>query len=144
MYTGKKNQPFEPEKLAVMTFYVPFNNPGHPISVQRTIGRAELLSKSYSDYEKEIVEQMTLIFSDYGFNTREDIAAIVLNRWGHAYISPQPGFHFGKDGKESPKEIVKNGYRQIQFGPSELNGYMGHTNALTEGSRAALAAIELL
>ena len=144
MDTGKKNQPFEPDKPAVMTFYVPFNNPGHPISVQGTMGRAELLRKSYSDYEKEIVEQMTLMFSDYGFNARRDIAGIVLNRWGHAYISPQPGFHFGKDGKESPKEIVKKGYNRIQFGHSELSGYMSHTNALTEGSRAALAAMELL
>mgnify|MGYP001157443058 FL=1 len=144
MDTGEKNQPFEPNKPAVMTFYVPFNNPGHPISVQGTLGRAELLSKSYSDYEKEIVEQMTLMFADYGFNARRDIAGIVLNRWGHAYISPQPGFHFGKDGKDAPKEIVKKGYNRIQFGHSELSGYMSHTNALTEGSRAALAAMELL
>jgi spermidine dehydrogenase len=144
MDTGEKNQPFEPNKPAVMTFYVPFNNPGHPISVQGTLGRAELLSKSYSDYEKEIVEQMTLMFADYGFNARRDIAGIVLNRWGHAYISPQPGFHFGKDGKDAPKEIVKKGYNRIQFGHSELSGYMSHTNALIEGSRAALAAMKLL
>jgi spermidine dehydrogenase len=144
MATGKKNQPFEPSKPAVMTFYVPFNNPGLPIEAQGPIGRAELLSKSYSDYEKEIVEQMTHMFADHGFNAKRDIAGIVLNRWGHAYISPQPGFHFGKDGKGSPKEIVKNGYGRIQFGHSELDGYMSHTNALTEGSRAAIAAMELL
>jgi len=108
------------------------------------MGRAELLSKSYSDYEKEIVEQMTDMFADYGFNAREDIAGIVLNRWGHAYISPQPGFHFGTDGKEAPKEIVKKAYGRIQFGHSELSGYMSHTNALKEGSRAALAAMTWL
>jgi spermidine dehydrogenase len=108
------------------------------------MGRAELLSKSYSDYEKEIVEQMTDMFADYGFNARADIAGIVLNRWGHAYISPQPGFHFGTDGKEAPKEIVKKAYGRIQFGHSELSGYMSHTNALKEGSRAALAAMTLL
>jgi spermidine dehydrogenase len=144
MDTGERNQPFEPNKPAVMTFYVPFNNPGHPIATQGSIGRAELLSKSYSDYEKEIVEQMTDMFADYGFNARRDIAGIVLNRWGHAYISPQPGFHFGKDGKESPKEIVKKAYGRIQFGHSELNGYMSHTNALKEGSRAALAAMKFV
>jgi len=144
MDTGEKSQPFEPNKPAVMTFYVPFNNPGHPIEAQGAIGRAELLSKSYTDYEKEIVQQMTHMFADYGFNAQRDIAGIVLNRWGHAYISPQPGFHFGKDGKDSPKEIVKKAYGRIQFGHSELDGYMSHTNALTEGSRAAIAAMELL
>jgi spermidine dehydrogenase len=144
MDTGEKNQPFEPNKPAVMTFYVPFNNPGHPIATQGAIGRAEMLSKSYADYEKEIVVQMNDMFAGHGFNAQRDIAGIVLNRWGHAYISPQPGFHFGKDGKESPKEIVKKAYGRIQFGHSELDGYMSHTNALTEGSRAALAAMKLL
>jgi spermidine dehydrogenase len=144
MDTGEKNQPFEPNKPAVMTFYVPFNNPGHAIAAQGALGRAELLSKSYRDYEKEIVQQMTHMFADYGFNAQRDIAGIVLNRWGHAYISPQPGFHFGKDGNDSPKDIVKKAYGRIQFGHSELDGYMSHTNALTEGSRAAIAAMKLL
>ena len=144
MDTGEKNQPFEPNKPAVMTFYVPFNNPGHAIAAQGAIGRAELLSKSYGDYEKEIVQQMTHMFADYGFNAQRDIAGIVLNRWGHAYISPQPGFHFGKDGNDSPKDIVKKAYGRIQFGHSELDGYMSHTNALTEGSRAAIDAMKLL
>ena len=144
MDTGEKNQPFEPNKPAVMTFYVPFNNPGHAIAAQGALGRAELLSKSYRDYEKKIVQQMTHMFADYGFNAQRDIAGIVLNRWGHAYISPQPGFHFGKDGSDSPKDIVKKAYGRIQFGHSELDGYMSHTNALTEGSRAAIAAMKLL
>ena len=141
METGDLTQPFDPEKPTVMTFYVPFNNPGHPPEVQGAIGRAELLGKSYADYEKEIVEQMTDMFADHGFDANKDIAGIILNRWGHAYISPQPGFHFGKDGKPAPKEIVRRGYGRIQFGHSELTGYMSHTRALSEGARAAQAAM---
>ncbi len=142
MDTGDLTQPFDPEKPTVMTFYVPFNNPGFPPEVQGAIGRAELLSKSYADYEKEIIDQMTSMFSDYGFNAEEDIAGIVLNRWGHAYISPQPGFHFGKDGKDAPKEVVKKGFGRIQFGHSELTGYMSHTRALGDGARAAGEALK--
>ena len=104
---------------------------------QGAMGRAEMLGKSYSDYEEEIIEQMTRMFSGFGFDATEDIAGIVLNRWGHAYISPQPGFHFGKDGKDAPKDIVKKGFGRIQFGHSELSGYMSHTRALNEGARAA-------
>ena len=144
MITGKSTQPFDPDKPAVMTFYVPFNNPGYPAEQQGPIGRAQLLGKSYGDYEKEIVAQMTTMFSAYGFNAERDIAGIVLNRWGHAYISPQPGFHFGKEGKEAPKEIVKKGFGRIQFGHSELSGYMSHTRALSEGARAASEAIKQL
>ena len=144
MDTGEKNQPFDPDKPTVLTFYVPFNKPGHPIAAQGAMGRAELLSKSYRDYETEIVEQMTAMFAAYGFDAQRDIAGIVLNRWGHAYISPQPGFHFGTDGNPAPKEMIRKGYGRIQFGHSELDGYMSHTNALTEGSRAAISAMQLL
>jgi spermidine dehydrogenase len=137
MVTGKSTQPFDPNKPAVMTFYVPFNNPGYPIKEQGVLGRAQLLGKSYAQYEKEIIEQMTKMFASAGFKAERDVAGIVLNRWGHAYISPQPGFHFGKDGKEAPKEVVRRGYGRIQFGHSELTGYMSHSRALSEGARAA-------
>ncbi len=84
---------------------------------------------------------MTNMFSAEGFDAKRDVAGIVLNRWGHAYISPQPGFHFGKDGNEAPKEVVRRGFGRIQFGHSELTGYMSHTAALNEGARAARLAI---
>ena len=142
MDTGDATEPFDPDKPTVMTFYVPFNNPGLPPEAHGVAGRAELLSKPYATYEKEIVDQMTRMFSDHGFDAESDIAGIVLNRWGHAYISPQPGFHFGKDGKEAPREIVKKGYGRIQFGHSELTGYMSHTLALEDGARAASAAMK--
>jgi spermidine dehydrogenase len=142
MDTGELTQPFDPDKPAVMTFYVPFNNPGLSPKEQGAVGRAELLGKSYAAYEEEIVDQMSRMFSAYGFDAEKDIAGIVLNRWGHAYISPQPGFHFGKDGKAAPKDIVKKGFGRIQFGHSELSGYMSHTRALNEGARAAKEAIK--
>ncbi|MGY8985624.1 MAG: NAD(P)-binding protein [Sphingomonadales bacterium] len=144
MVTGDNTQPFDPDKPVVMTFYAPFNNPGHSPAEQGSIGRNELLGKSYADYEKEITEQMTDMFGMAGFNAKEDIAAIVLNRWGHAYISPQPGFHFGKDGKEAPKETVKRGFGRIQFGHSELSGYMSHTRALNQGAQAAEKVMQKL
>jgi len=137
MITGESTQPFDPDKPIVMTFYVPFNYPGYSIEEQGSLGRAELLGKSYGEYEREIIGQMTKMFATSGFDAERDIAGIVLNRWGHAYISPQPGFHFGVDGEEAPKEVVKRGFGRIQFGHSELSGYMSHTAALREGARAA-------
>ena len=141
MITGEKTEPFHPDKPTVMTFYVPFLNPGSPPEAHGVFGRAELLSKSYADYEKEIVAQMTDMFAEGGFDAERDIAGIVLNRWGHAYISPAPGFHFGKDGKEAPIETVKKGYGRIRFGHSELTGYMSNTRAMREGARAASEAL---
>ena len=123
MITGKDTQPYDPEKPIVLTFYVPFHKPGYPIKEQGALGRLELLNKSYAEYEQEIVEQMTAMFAVANFDAERDIAGIILNRWGHAYISPQAGF---------------------QFGHSELSGYMSQTRALNEGSRAAIDAMRFI
>lgn len=62
-------------------------------------------------------------------------------RW-FRIIAYQPGFHFGKNGKDAPKDIVKKGFGRIQLGHSELSGHMSHTRALKEGARAASAAMK--
>jgi spermidine dehydrogenase len=82
------------------------------------------------------------MFAAFGFDAENDIAGIVLNRWGHAYISPQPGFHFGRNGGAAPIDTVRKGFGRIRFGHSELSGYMSHTRALNEGSRAATEAMK--
>lgn len=87
---------------------------------------------------------MQYLYPDYGFDAEKDIAGVVLNRWGHAYISPQPGFHFGKDGKDARKEVVRKGFGRIRFGHAELTGYMSHTRALAEGARAAGEVMKLI
>lgn len=144
METGAMTQPFDPEKPIVMTLYTPLKFPGFDIKEQGTLGRIELLGKSYEEYEKEIITQFTDMFGEYGFDAEKDIAGIVLNRWGHAYISPGPGFHFDRDGKKSPINTIKEGYGRIHFGHSELTGYNSHTRALSDGARAARKAMELI
>jgi spermidine dehydrogenase len=141
MITGDSQQPFDPGKPTVMTFYVPFNYPGHGIKEQGVLARNELLSKSYAEYETEIRQQMTRMFGSAGFDEQRDIAGIVLNRWGHAFIAPQPGFYFGKDGEPAPKDVVRKGFGRIQFGHSELGARMNYRNAISEGGRAADQAL---
>ena len=142
MITGKHTQPYHPDKPIAITFYVPFHKPGYSVKEQGQLGRLELLNKSYAEYEQIIVEQMTSMFASSGFDANRDIAGIILNRWGHAYISLQPGFHFGKNGIDAPREIVRKGFGRIHFGHSELSGYMSHTRALNEGARAAIDAMK--
>ena len=144
MIVGNSTQPFDPDKPTVMTFYVPFNYPGHSIQTQGVLGRTELLSKSYSEYEQKILSQMTLMFASAGFNAKRDVAGIVLNRWGHAYVSPQPGFFFGKNGKSAPKEVIKKGFGRIQFGHSELTDIQNMGNAINQGGRAADQVMQLI
>ena len=70
-------------------------------------GRGEMLSTSFRDYERRIRQQFTDMFASAGFDAQRDIAGIILNRWGHAYLSPQPGFFFGRDGQPAPREVLR-------------------------------------
>jgi spermidine dehydrogenase len=130
-------QPLDPDRPVVLTFYVPFYYPGKDIAQQGIMGRTELLSTSYADYEEQIRGQMSKLFGNAGFDAKKDIAGIVLNRWGHAYVDPQPGFYFGVDGKPAPNEALRKGFGRISIGHSELRGFQNWIGAVSEGRRAA-------
>ena len=141
---GDYQPPLDPNKPAIITFYVPFYYPGLPVHEQGVKGRTELLSTSYVNYEKKIKEQMTKLFGMAGFDPEKDIAGIILNRWGHAYVNPQPGFYFGKDGQPAPSSVIRRRFGRIAFGHSELNGHQHWLGAAEEGIRAARQAVEIL
>ena len=126
-----------PELPTVLTFKVLYCYPGLNIEEQGSRGRAEMLSTSFRDYERQIREQMTDMFARTGFDASRDIAGLILNRWGHAYVNPQPGFFFGKDGKPAPREILRNvPFGRITFANTELAGTMDHKTAILEAHRA--------
>jgi spermidine dehydrogenase len=77
------------------------------------------------------------MFGDYGFDADRDIAGIITNRWGHAYIVDPPGFFFGKDGQKAPGEVIRNSpYGRIAFSNSDLSGIMDHRMSILESQRA--------
>lgn len=126
-----------PDSPVVLTLKVLFTHPGLPLKDQGNLGRAELLSTSFREYERKIREQLTEMFSQSGFEAQRDIAGIVLNRWGHAYVSPQPGFFFGKDGNPAPRQILRAApFGRIAFANTELSGAPDHRTAITEAHRA--------
>jgi hypothetical protein len=86
-----------PDSPVVLTVKVLFCHPGLPMQEQGDRGRAEILATPFQDYELKLREQLTEMFGPSGFDARRDVAGIILNRWGHAYGSPQPGFFFGKE-----------------------------------------------
>ena len=144
MKVGGQTAPYHPDLPTVMTFYVPFYTPGLDIDTQGRIGRAQLLGKSYLDYEREIRAHMNDLFGPAGFDARRDIAGIILNRWGHAYIGPQPGFYFGGEDGEGLTAPMKKGHGRIFYGHSELGWRMNYRNAIAEGGRAGEQAAQAL
>jgi spermidine dehydrogenase len=100
-------------------------------------GRGELFATSFRDYETQIREQFSHMFGAWGFNAQRDIAGIILNRWGHAYLSPQPGFFFGSSGKPAPRDVLRaEPFGRIAFANTDLTGCMDHRYSILEGQRA--------
>ena len=143
MIVDGKSQPLHPDKPIVLTFYTPIFKPGLERKEQGAVGRAELLSTSFTDYERQIREQMTIMFSAGGFDPGKDIAGIILNRWGHAYVNPDLGFMFGADGNNAPPDVIREPYGRIAIGHSELRGHQYWSGAAGEGRRAVEALLDL-
>jgi len=73
------------------------------------------------------------------------MAGLVLNRWGHAYLSPQPGFFFGKDGQPAPGEVLRgNPVGRVAFANSDVTGIMDHRASILEADRAVRQVMERL
>lgn len=74
--------PEDPIALALTHYPVV---PGLPRKAQHRAGRAQLLATSFETFERSIRDQLTRILSPGGFDPREDILAITVNRWCHGY-----------------------------------------------------------
>jgi spermidine dehydrogenase len=140
MVVGRSTPPLDPDKPIVLTFYAPVPGVGADAAAQGAGGRALLLSTSFADYERQIREQMNEMFAGTGFDAARDIAGIILNRWGHAYVVPEPGFLFGTNRMPAPPDVIREPIGRIAIGHSELRGHQYWNGAAGEGRRA----VELL
>lgn len=136
MQVGRHKPALAPDQPAVLTFYTPFFYPGRSVREQTLRGRMELFDTSYPEYERKIINQMLTLFGDSGFEPRRDVAGIVLNRWGHAYSVPYPGFYGGGGSAPAPRDIIRENYGRIAFAHSELDGLQHWGPAADEGRRA--------
>jgi len=135
--TGVAEPTIGPDSPIVLSLKVLYSYPGYATEEQGNRGRAEMLETSFRDYERRIREQFTEMFAASGFDAKQDIAGIILNRWGHAYLSPQPGFFFGREGRPAPREVLRNApFGRIVFANTDLAGAMDHRYSILEAQRA--------
>ena len=128
---------FGPDSPTALTIKVLFSQPGLPIGEQGRRGRAQLLGTSFAQYERALREQLGDMFAPGGFDPRKDIAGIILNRWGHAYVNPQPGFFFGTGGQPAARDVLRTRpHGRIAFANTDLAGAMDHRNSIREADRA--------
>jgi spermidine dehydrogenase len=134
---GTQSPTINPDTPTVLTLKILFSSPGLTLEEQTVRGRTELISTPFRTYERTIREQFTAMFGRAGFDADRDIAGIILNRWGHAYLSPQPGFFFGKNGQPGPGDVLRQTpYGRIAFANSDLAGIMDHRTSIQEARRA--------
>jgi len=126
-----------PNSPTVLTLKILFANPGKSLPEQINTGRYQMMTTPFSAYEKQLRDQFAAMFGKQGFDGRRDIAGLILNRWGHAYLVPQPGFFFGKNGQSAPAELMRrHPFGRIAFANSDLAGIMDHRASITEAHRA--------
>jgi spermidine dehydrogenase len=131
-----------PDDPIVLTFYIPYFTPGRPAKEQGQLGRLTLLGVPFRDLERAVREQMVALFAEAGFDPARDIAGLVLNRWGHAYVNPGPGFMFGADGRPPVSDVIRRPFGRIAIGHSELQGHQNWNGAAAEGRRAVEALLK--
>jgi spermidine dehydrogenase len=128
---------FGPDSPTALTIKVLFAQPGLSIGEQGSRGRTQLLGTSFAQYERAFRQQLGDMFARGGFDPRKDIAGIILNRWGHAYVNPQPGFFFGTNGQPAARDVLRNApHGRIAFANTDLAGAMDHRNSIGEADRA--------
>ena len=140
---GIDDPTISPGSPIVLTLKVLYSTPGLSAEEQGRRGRAEMLGTSFREYEQRIREQFNAMFAHAGFDARRDIAAIVLNRWGHAYLNPQPGFFFGSNGKPAPRDVLRSApFGRIAFANTDLAGAMDHRYSILEAHRAVTQLLD--
>jgi len=134
---GDVSPQFGPDSPTVLTVKILFSYPGLSTQAQGQRGREELLATPFREYERRIRDQFSEMFSSAGFDAQRDIVGIILNRWGHAYLSPQPGFFFGSNGNAAPREVLRaTPFGRIAFANTDLAGAMDHRCSILEARRA--------
>ena len=144
MYAGDYRPPHAPDQPTMLTFYITYESPGASPADQGMAGRMEMLSAPFAEYERRLRAQMVALFDGGGFDPAEDIGGLILNRWGHAYVAPGPGFFFGRDGAPAPPDVIREPFGRVAIGHSELRGHQNWTGAAAEGRRAVETVLDLI
>jgi len=88
---GQYQFPSKPEEPMVLFLLRTPCKPGLPSRDQHRAGRAELLQTRFSEFERNIRDQLARMLGGGGFDPARDIQGITVNRWAHGYAyEPRP------------------------------------------------------
>jgi len=122
--------------------------PGKPKKEQHRLGRYDLLSTSFEDFERKIRDQLARSLSGTDFDPARDIAAIMVNRWPHGYAysydpleDPVEWALFPSD--DRPCVLARRRFGRISIANADAAATPHSDAAINQGHRAAREQLEV-
>lgn len=117
---------------------IPGGSPEQDVRDQFNTGRAELMTLTFADYERETRRLLNGALGSGGFDAGRDIAAITVNRWAHgyAYEYMRPADTFWPGGP-LPIQTARQGWGRIAIANADSGAYAYAHSAIDQGVRAA-------
>lgn len=112
-----------------------------PVKEQHRASRALLLAMSFEDFEREVRTVLDGMLGPAGFDVREDILAVTVNRWPHGYAYGyldlwDPKFPEG----HAPHEIARRPFGNITIANADA-GAEAYTHVAIDEARRAVGEL---
>jgi spermidine dehydrogenase len=123
---GYQNPRSPGQPILIHMIHVPLApNQGLSDVAQYKVGRYELLTTTFAEYETEVVAQLTRMLGGGGFDAVRDIAAITVNRWAHGYAYTFDSL-FDERTDPMPYVIARQRYGNVTIANSDAgwNAYL--------------------
>ena len=134
---GYRNPRDPSEPMLLHMEHIPLTpNQGLTNVEQFRLGRQQLLTTPFAEYEARIVDQLDRMLGPGGFQSARDVAAITVNRWPHGYAySADSLFDPQTDGPQ-PYEIARKRCGNVTIANSDA-GWNSYTHeAIDQAWRA--------
>jgi len=134
---GQYQFPSTPEEPMVLFLLRTPCKPGLPMRDQYRAGRIELMATPFSQFERNIRDQLARMLGGAGFDPARDIEAITVNRWAHGYAYT-PNSLFDPDWKEDDKPWVigRKPFGRITIANSDAGANAYTNEAIDQAHRA--------
>ncbi len=131
--------PRNPEEPIVMHMGKTPCSPGLPAREQHRVGRLELLTTSFEEYERQIRDQLGRMLGAGGFDPARDIAAITVNRWPHGYAYQYNSLFdsYWLEGRQTPCERARKPLGRIAIANADAGAY-SYTDASIDHAHRAV------
>jgi spermidine dehydrogenase len=134
---GEYRFPSNPEEPMVLFMLRTPCKPGLPARDQHRVGRTELMTTSFTDFERTIREQLATMLGSGGFDPARDIQGITVNRWAHGYAySPNPLFDPDWKEEDKPWVVGRQPFGRITIANSDAGAEAETDAAIDEAHRA--------